>query len=263
MLNRPYYTAMATESTADTELSVTLSPRLSEWLEERAATLGVDRETLLVQLLETHREAADLDDDLAMLLSEASADADRERLEEIDSRVDAVDTALSEHVEDLRSRILQLKDAVNSRSPGEHDHPEIDVLAERVTKLSSEFDGVTSELDTLSDDFEATDGHLETLETKLHRLARVVLELKRQSESATESVEPLDRLRRLANESGTTAADCGNCGERIQVALLTEAACPHCAHEFEDIEHPTSILRPFARPKLVASTPELPEAPDE
>lgn len=148
---------MATESAADTELSVSLPPSLSEWLDERAAALGVARETLLVQLLGTYRKAADIDDDeLGALLSDA-VDDDRGS------------------VEDLRSRILQLKDAVHSRTPAEH--PQIETLAERVESLSadvesteSDIDDIASELEAFTAEFGSTDDRLGTIETKLHRL---------------------------------------------------------------------------------------------
>lgn len=262
---------MATESAADTELSISLSPGLSEWLDERANALGIDRETLLLELLGTYRDAADIDgEDFATLLSNADAGVEEDRLDDLDGRIDEVDAALSEHVEDLRSRILQLKDAVNSRAPAEHDHPRIETLAQRtgvlstdLDRLESEMSDVASEIEGLTADLDSTDDRLETVETKLDRLARAVLELKRRSEGVADSADALDSLRRTANRRGTVAADCGECGERLRIDLLTEAACPHCGHGFRDIEYPASLLRRLKTPTLTDSEPVSPETDDE
>lgn len=273
---------MATEPATDTELSVTLSSPLSEWLEERATALGIDRRALLVQLLETHRRAAGLDsEEFEALLSEVATDedsvvADRDDLEELEGRIDDVDTALSEHVEDLRSRILQLKDAVESSEPTDHEHSEIEALSRRVEALSTELEGVetgadelASELEELSSEFVSAEDRLATTETRLHRMARVVLELKQHTDRTAGSGEALNELRRTANRNGTTAADCDSCGEHLRIGLLTEAACPECGQEFADIEQPSSILGRFKNPRLIGpaaaaaeSEPE-PEPEDE
>lgn len=271
MLNSPYYRVMATESAPDTEFSVTLPPALSTWLEERAAVLGVPPETLLVEVLETHREAADYDDELSALFSETANDGDRQAsIAELEGRIDDVDRALSEHVEDLRSRILQLKDAVNSRAPEAHGHTELEILAERVDELATDveqihpgLDDLESELETVSADVEATDGRFETVENKLHRLAQVVLELKRDAVQRDDSTDALDRLRRIANERGTTSADCDGCGEHLRIGLLTEAACPHCGHGFHDIEYPSSIFGRFKTPTLIDEVTDPMEIHDE
>ena len=259
---------MATESATDTDLSVTLSPPLSEWLEERATALGIDRRALLVQLLETHRQAAELDpEEFETLLSKAATAedavvADRDDIEALDDRIDDVDTALSEHVEDLRSRILQLKSAVESSAAADHEHSEIKALSRRVEALSTDLDGVetdtdelASELESLSSEFVSAEDRLTTTETRLHRLARAVLELKRQTDGTVGSSESLKELRRTANRSGATVADCDSCGEHLRIGLLTEAACPECGQEFDSIEQPSSILGRFKTPRLTGSDP--------
>jgi chromosome segregation ATPase len=273
---------MATEPATDTELSVTLSSPLSEWLDERAAALGVDRETLLVQLLGAHRAAEEMNaDELETLLSETVTDvdgstarADQAAVEDLDERIETVDNALSEHVEDLRSRVLQLKDAVESRAPAEHGHPELETASERIGELSanlerieSDLDDVASDLETLASEFESTDERLETVEGRLYRLAQIVLELRRQTTGAAGGTADLESLRRTANRNGTTEADCAKCGERVRIGLLTDAACPHCGEAFDDIEYSSSILGRFKTPTLVEAgshrTESEPETDDE
>lgn len=266
---------MATEPAAETELSVTLSPPLSEWLEERADALGIDREALLVQLLGTYRAAADIDEEeFETLLSGVDGDSastvSQDDLEELDGRIEGLETDLSENVEDLRSRILQLKDAVESSAPVDHDHPEIDSLSKRVGKLSTEvqavqtdLDDAVSDLEDVSSDVESMDERLETFETKLDKLARIVVALRRQAGDLSGSTEALENIRRVANRNGTTTANCQACNEPVQIGLLDEAACPHCQHEFDDIEYPSSILGRFKSPTLIRDDAPSEEIDDE
>lgn len=266
---------MATESAADPEISVALSSSLSEWLDKRAAVLGVDRETLLVQLLEQYQTVAGFEsEDIEALLSEITVEGattvDRSDFDELAERVDSVDESLSENVEDLRSRILQLKDAVEARALEDHNHREIEAVSERIENLSTEFADLSADIkaletdiDGLRSELESNDDRLETAETRLHRLAQVVLELRRHSDRASTTTEELDRLRRVANENGTTAADCGSCGERLQIGLLTEAACPHCGERFHDLEYSSSILGRFKPPTLAGLDPASLESESE
>jgi chromosome segregation ATPase len=186
-----------------------------------------------------------------------------------DDRIGEVDASLSKNVEDLRSRILQLKEEVHSRAPAEHDHPQIGTVLDRAQNLAADIESVesdleeaTSELEALTVELDSTDDRLRTVETKLDRLARAVLELKRRSDETADSADALAHLRRVANRHETTAADCGDCGERLQIGLLTEASCPHCGYEFREIEYPSSFLRRFKTPTLTDSDPVSTEADD-
>lgn len=55
---------MSSEPTEEGALRVTLPADLDDWLDGRAADLGVDRETVLVQLLAAYRAADELGDDV-------------------------------------------------------------------------------------------------------------------------------------------------------------------------------------------------------
>ena len=257
---------MATESAADTELSVTLSPPLSEWLEEQASALGVDRETLLVRILTTYHEVAEIDEvELEMLRSNRETTSQAE-LEDLNRQLAAVETDLSEHVSDLRSRILQLKEMVNSRADVDHDHAEIKTLfgktSEHSTKigtLDSDLSEAGSEIEELSSDIDTLETRVETIDTKLHQLARVVLEIKRRSGSN----ESLETIRRLANKNGTVTADCTRCKKQVLIGLLTESACPHCEQPFDDIDYPSTFRRLFDEPTLIETTGDQMEPDNE
>lgn len=256
---------MATESAGERELLIPVSSPLSEWLDERAAAMGVDRETLLVRLLETYRSADEMDEEQLSILRSAVDNQETDRvdpddIDEIEARIEGIETDLSDHVEDLRSRILQLKDAVEKSASVDHDHGEIDELSEQFEALSSDVEGVETQVEDISDEFEDLASELEsleeqfgTVETKLDRLARVVVTLKRSADGPGKKTGDLEQLRRTANRNGTTSADCNRCGEEIQIGLLTEAACPHCEADFSDIDYPSSIFGRFKTPKLVGS----------
>ncbi|CCQ37568.1 CopG domain protein [Natronomonas moolapensis 8.8.11] len=250
---------MATESAGDPKLSVTLPPSLSEWLDERAATLGMEPEALLVQLLETHRSAADLDENWIETLEDRLEDVDA-RVERTDSRVDDVETKLATNVEDVRERVLQLRDAVEERAPAEHSHGEFRSLADRIDELSTALEAVESEVqalegleesvDRFGDAVESNADRIDTAESKLDRIARAVVARNRREAAEADSEERLHGIRRDANRTGAFEANCASCGEPIRIGLLSEAACPHCERGFDGLETPSSVLRWFKRPTL-------------
>jgi len=260
---------MATESAEESELSVTLPPSLSEWLNERAATLAMEPEALLVQLLETHRSAADLDENWIETLEDRLEDVDA-KAERTDSRIDDVEAKLANNVEDVRERVLQLRDAVEERAPAEHSHREFQSLADRTEELSAAVEAVEVELESLGgleesverlgDDLESNTGRIDTVEDKLDRLARAVVARNRRESTESDSEKRLGRIQRDANRNGALEANCASCGNLVRIGLLSEAACPHCEHELEGLETPSSVLRWFRRPTLTVNGEAASEA---
>ncbi|CAI50558.1 CopG domain protein [Natronomonas pharaonis DSM 2160] len=262
---------MATEPAGGAEFSVSLPPSLAEWLDERAATLGMDREELLVQLVGSYRTAAEIGDeetkelmqslDIEAVVDEAVADRleAADDLGEIEGRLEAVETGLADNVEDLRSRVLQLRDLVQDRAHADHGHEEFDQLATRTEDLAGELETVRRDIEDLSQELTTVDDRFEDVEGKLDRLARVVLALRREIESiSTTDAEILAHLRQRANRNGTTDAVCASCGERVSIGLLGEPLCPYCDVEFRDIEYADGRLRWFSTPRLVG--PDTPKA---
>ena len=282
---------MVNEPAADSELSVTLPPSLSEWLDERADALGIEREALLVQLLETHRSTAEMEDDgLASFfesvdtagpdvvsaiddldervdgIDDQIGDVD-DRIDGVDSRVDGVEAELAKNVEDIRSRVLQLRDAVEERAPADHSHEELEALTGRLEAVSDDVDelaggadDVSEDLERLSEEMTSTDDRLETIESKINRLARVVLDNKRQGTADAAASAELNELRRAANRAKTTTADCANCETPIEIGLLSEAACPHCDRRLRGLETPDSVFRWFKTPVLTVEGDSREEA---
>jgi chromosome segregation ATPase len=230
---------MDTESTEGGKLSVALPPPLEEWVDERAELLGVDREELLVQVLSAYRATADLDGDVASPADDADVEERvREELDDrldrrdrdvetVQRRVDDLEDDLEENLEALRSRVIQLRDALRNRAMEDHTHEEMPDLTDRVDDLASDLgDPSVAELED----------SLATAETKLDTLAGVVVRLQRRdADDGTESDRTLDRLRRAANRKGVTEASCPDCEQSVSVPLLTDPACPHCGAEVRDV----------------------------
>lgn len=258
-------------------MSVTLPQDLEEWLDDRAAALGVDRGELLVQLASTYRAAADHDGDLLDGLIEGGIDdealeavesrlsADEETLAALGDRVDAVETGLADNVESLRNRVVQLRDAVADSAPENHTHREFAELETSVDDLSADLEAVATDLEGRDGRVSDVESRLEDAEGKLTRLARAVVALRRKVDGEP-GASTLEDLRRAANRSGVTDAACGACEGPVTVGLLTEAACPHCGTHFADLEPPESGLRRilgFRKPRLRCRDPPALEADDE
>jgi DNA repair exonuclease SbcCD ATPase subunit len=295
---------MGTEPDDASELSVTLPPSLSEWLDDHASSLGIEREALLVQLLETHRSSTEVGDDGLVSLFESDsleepaigppfAEVDNiedrlealefrldsleslesrveeleaqldsigdleSRIEATDGRVDTLEAKLENNVEDVRDRVLQLRDAVEERAPSDHSHEEfraiddrLDSVSETLETLEADTDDVGEEVSALAAEIDSTDDRIDTAEDRLDRLARIVVAQKRREEAEASDSARLDAIRRTANRNGTDEAVCGGCGESVQLGLLSEPVCPHCDSRFSDIEASDSILQWFKKPHL-------------
>ena len=271
---------MATESADESDgaqVSVRLPPDLGEWLDERAAALDVDRGELLVQLAGAYRAAADLGDESRAGLAGDGVDqealedvreqlsADDDALRELNDRVNDVEGRLQENVEDLRSRVLQLRDAVGDTASQAHSHREFGEIDARVDDLSET-------VETVAADVEAQGGRVAEVETrlddageKLTRLARAVVALRRETDRETDGAG-LEELRVTANRSGVTEAACGACGDVVTIGLLSDASCPHCGTGFAELELPAGGLGRtlgFRRPQLRCAEPPALEAGDE
>lgn len=262
---------MATESAEEPDVTVQLPASLVEWLDERAASEDVDRKELLVQLLSAYRKTAS---------ANANADVEDERLEiafgdeiesELDSRfrelqshleahedlterIASLEVKLEEDVDDVRNRILQLRDAVRERAPEDHDHEafaDIEAIASHVESIEDDIERLDAALGGLDDRTTEVETTLEEATDKLDRLARVVVGIRRTVEDDTSELElALDRIKRTAAVEGIEVARCGNCEESVPISLLTEPVCPHCGFTLTDVEPGRSF---FGKPTLLGT----------
>lgn len=166
---------MASES-AESSLTVTLPDELGQWIDEQAAELDVDRETVLIQLLASYRAMVEFDEgadgegdvpaagvatiaetvernlareledqieaDLEPLVESILADTLDERVEsEVQSQLrTAIESAIGDRIEEATDTVRQqLRDRVESL---EDDYrTNLDDVRDRVVQVKKETDG--------------------------------------------------------------------------------------------------------------------------
>lgn len=269
---------MATESADGNERVVTISPQLDEWLDERAAELGVDGDELLVQLLSAYRTTAEDTDGASVSLDDVVLeeristtvdDRVNQRLdsafEQIDRRVSELEARIDERVDDVRRRVVQLRDAVGSRAPNDHTHAEftqLDSIGEQLDELDADLEQLRSDVDKQTRETGNIESRLDDIDGKLDRLARAVVSLRRDGRNVDTSDEgSLSKLKRAANRNGITSARCAACGGTVHIGLLSEPACPHCESALRELEHVGSFLRKTT--VTAAAPPALESGSDE
>jgi len=243
-----------------------LSDWTREWLEERAAEQDVSPGELLKRFAAAFRAAEEgeipqlvHEDDLDAIGSELDAvetelDELAETVADLSGDVDGVERDVEQKVQDVRERVIQVKREADAKAAADHDHPQLAREAAEAAKAATETKTRLSELadhvDTLDtqvdEGFENFEEILEYLtetvddvEEKNTRLARAIVSMREGVQGVTEREGrriAADRLRETANKHGIRTADCEDCGATLDVALLTDARCPHCASTFATIE---------------------------
>ena len=242
---------------------------IEEWIADRTADTGDSRETVLARAVASYRllaEDADEDEVLETTLSELEA-----RIEALEAdpapdsdRIEALEADLDDHVEDLRSRIVDVVKEARSRAPADHSHEAFDDRLSAVeddlagiADYESTVEGLRESTEQLEAEVGALDGMIEdrlgvaegelgsvsesveTLETKADRLAGAVVDLRRRLkriESHVTHQTALAKLLETAAREDIEKARCDNCNETVQLGLLVEPACPHCRSAFDGIE---------------------------
>lgn len=137
---------MASESSSERTVSITLPGELDDWLDEQAATAELDREELLLQLLSSYRQAIEHEDETDVSVV---VDEDIER-----SIQDAVDEQVSETLDDRLAAELdrRLDDQLRSEVAGIVE----DILTEQVTEATNSVQRqLSNRIDTIEDDFQS------------------------------------------------------------------------------------------------------------
>ncbi|QSG10714.1 Uncharacterized protein HSBGL_0276 [Halapricum desulfuricans] len=259
---------MAGESQESTDLTVSLPPELESWLDQHAAERDLDRETVLVQLLASYRELAEHDDEAfdAELLEPAVRSVVADRLPDIteavqsqledgspddgnrlEARVEALEADFQDKLDDVRQRVIQVKREADAKAPADHTHDRLDTLVDRLDAVESRIERVDGELDRVetledelrghledtaaSDDVAALAEDLEDAREKLRTVAWVVRDLRESGDGTT-----VDAIKREAAEHDVRRARCENCGEGVEIGLLTEPSCPHCSAALDGFE---------------------------
>jgi rubrerythrin len=271
---------MSSESTDEQTVTVRLPAELDEWLDEQAASLGLDRETVLVQLLASYRTAEQLESDGQLridgdgeghsaVLGEEYLEEAVERVaddqitaatdsvrETLTARIDEVEADFQANLDDVRDRVVQVKREADQKAPEDHTHEvfdTIDGLAEEVAQLESDLESLRGQQQETADehaaDIDDLSGRLDTLEDRLQTVAWAVSDLRDAYESG-HGMAAVERIKRAAAKADIERATCENCGNGVTISLLTDPKCPHCDATVSDIQ-PASGW--FSSPKLLVA----------
>ena len=173
----------------------------------------------------------------------------------LDDRFDDVETEFQDKVTDVRERVIQLKRELDTKAPA--DHEAFDTLSEierELTELNHELVEVRDELEAAvesqseriddieqwSEEFEQ---QLADTDDKLKRVAWVVNDLRDSQGGRDAHQKAVDRIKRAAVQEGISTASCQNCGESVDIGLLTDPQCPHCNSTISDVRPEGGIIR--------------------
>jgi hypothetical protein len=194
---------MASESSDERVVSARLPSAVDEWLDAKATELGVDRETVVVQLVSSYRAASELGDedvsvpfsgdiddevravvadrlpDIANAVSEqvATDGVEPGDVEAVESRLEAdldrVERDFDEKVRDVRERVVQVKQEADAKADADHAHPEfedLETLLEETSDLASRLDDTEDRIDVDEGEREDIAERVADLEGAVERL---------------------------------------------------------------------------------------------
>lgn len=272
-----------------------LPEELREWVEHRAAETDRTPADVLTeaitayQLLETDGEALESNGgvDAAIALPEESTLNERlesiedrlAELESVDERIGAVESEFDEKIEDVRGRVIQVKQEADAKSPADHDHERLHQQLQRALRAAEEANATGERLgrrvDQGFENFEEILDYLtdttDELEEKLDALARTVIDLRGsvgELNGTASAREAAAELKAEANREGVTTAKCEDCTSNVQIGLLSTPHCPHCGTTFRAVEPATGLfgsssLRTGDRPALRGGDSDSPDTPEE
>jgi methyl-accepting chemotaxis protein len=242
-----------------------LADRLPEIAEAVADRLDVDAE--VEEALEQHLRDA-LDERLAEVSRSAAERATDQVGDRLDDRLGAVEDDYMEKIQDVRQRVVQVKQETDTKAPADHGHPDmgerIDGLADSVAAVEDEIETLRAQLDERTDDnatrVDDLDETVGDLQTKIRTVAHVVRDLRDDSRVGSKRATSVEAIKRAAAELDVDRAKCSVCGEGVEIALMTDPECPHCEAVLSDVEPKDGF---FGNPKLVkAQSIEAPEDDD-
>lgn len=233
----------------DGGISFAVPGEVDDWLAREGERREESRDDVCQRLV-TAAHAVAADDGLEP--------ADLEGVTALQGQLDAQREEFIDLLEDVRGRVIQVKRETDGKAPADHEHGEYARDDDRRT-LRADLDALES---TVDDGFENFEDILErlfeetaALEDRSALLANAVLDLREQRDALAERERrraAADHLKRAANRLGVRAAVCDGCDGRVEIALLTEPECPHCASAFADVSENTSF---FGSHALVTGDP--------
>lgn len=269
-------TTVVTEATRATQAAVSeylddeLDDRLDHEIDARVTEIVTAQvETALAEQLSDAVEAA-IADKLPSI-----ADAVESRLDDqlsaatasVEAEVDRVDEKIDRQIDDVRERVIQLKQETDQKAPADHTHDAFDRLDEELEEIGADLLAVRDDLDEIDERVAETDetvtdvvDRVADAEDKLKRVAWVVSDLREETRGRDSHQQAVERIKRAAAQEGITSASCENCSESVEIALLTDPECPHCNAVVADVRPVGGLFRTKARlvtaAELEAGVPE-------
>ncbi|QLG27881.1 CopG family transcriptional regulator [Halorarum halophilum] len=257
---------------------------LREWVHARAEETDRSPADVLARATAAYRLLNDYEGDLDGL-GGFPENADRvdgntllglsETVAELDERVATVEDDLDEKIDDVRSRVVQVKRETDGKADADHDHPDLRRTAETAEVLADDVEDLRADLDDLESTFEEgfanyeevleylTDA-TEELEGKANTLASVAAEVRTRLgnlEAREARTRAAAELKDEANRLGVETATCGACSSKVSLGLLSAPECPNCGGTFEAVEGSrgffgSATLTVGTRPALEGETAE-------
>jgi len=173
----------------------------------------------------------------------------------VEGRLEGVEDDFSGKITDVRERVVQLKRELDEKAPADHEAFEtVAALDDSVAELNRELVEIRDDLENatasqtermnhLESRFDEFETRLDDTESKLKRVAWVVSDLRENQGGRDAHQKAVDRLKRAAAQEGISSASCQNCGETVDIALLTDPHCPHCNSTVSDVQPEGGIIR--------------------
>lgn len=284
---------MASESSSERTLSITLPSDLDEWLDEQAAAAEVDREELLVQLLATYQMAADgsleeglethsreieeavrsqLDDQLAArldgelesrieqavneVLTEQLSEATNSVQRQLSNRIDSAESEFDEKITDVRERVIQVKKEADKKAPAGHSHDELDAVPEleaTVTELRTELDALRSEFDEHVPDNEDSLTAAEQRLDEMQDRLQTIAWVVSDLRDAQESTGGLQAVERIKRAAAKANIERANCENCGEGVTLSLLTDPECPHCSATVTNVEPASGWFGSPKLLTA----------
>ena len=233
----------------DGGISFALPGPVHDWLGREASRRDESRDDVCRHLVTAAH---------AVATSDEIEPTDLEDVAAVQAQLDAQREEFVDLLEDVRSRVIQVKRETDGKAPLDHDHSEyaddaaVETLREEVDALESTVDGGFENFEDILDHLLEESAALEERSTLL---AKAVVDLREQRDALAERErcrEAVEQLKLAANRLGIRTAVCDACDGDVDIALLTEPECPHCATTITDVAEKRSF---FGSHTLVTGEP--------
>ncbi|WP_336325995.1 hypothetical protein [Halovenus sp. HT40] len=259
---------MASESSGERTVSITLPADLDEWLDQQASAAEIDREELLVQLLASYRMAADGDGHPGgdvLMDHEEIADAVRSQLDEqlsaqldsrieqavdqaltdqlseatnsvqrqLSKRIDSVESEFDEKIDDVRERVIQIKKETDAKAPKDHTHDQLQSIPEiqrTLTELEAELDELQTEFAETVPEQEKTITDIGGRVEEMQDRLQTVAWVVSDLREAQESTGGLEAVERIKRAAAKADIERADCENCGEGVTLSLLTDPECPH---------------------------------